>query len=124
MARPSVLTTAIATAALVFGAGAVSAGTLDSSVNIKNNSSWEIHQVYVSPIDKTDWGDNLLKGNVVESKGGSVEIFKIACDTYDVRLVDEDGAMCIVPDISLCAEKDAWVVEDEDLLACQADSAE
>ncbi len=122
MTRFSILTTAIATAALVFGAGAVSAGTLDSVVNIQNNSSWEIHQVYVSPIDKAEWGDNLLKGNVVEAKGGSVEIFKIACDTYDVRLIDEDGGECVVPDISLCAEKDAWVIEDEDLLACQANT--
>lgn len=120
MDRNYLLTTALTTAALFFGAGAATAGTMDSSVNIQNNSSWEIHQIYVAPIDTTDWGDNLLKGDVVEAEGGSVEIFKIACDTYDVRLVDEDGAECIVPDISLCAERDAWVVEDEDLLACQA----
>ena len=41
------------------------------------------------------------------------------CDDYDVKLVDEDGDSCVVGGVTLCADSDAWVITDEDLLACQ-----
>jgi|CXWL01.1.fsa_nt_gi hypothetical protein len=123
MAKLSTMAAAIATLGLVCSGGAY-AGTMDSVVNIKNNTSWEIHQIFLSPVDEENWGENLLGLDVVQAKGGSVEVRKIACDTYDVRLVDEDGAVCIVGGVKLCANQDAWEFDDEDLLACQAATKE
>jgi len=99
--------------------GAVAAGSYDSVVNINNQSSWDIHEMYLSSTDTTDWGPDQLGEHVI----GNDETFKlhgIPCDDYDVRLVDEDGDACVVGGVTLCADQDAWVISDDDLLACQA----
>jgi len=106
--------------AMAFCASGAIAGTMDSSISIHNQSSWEIHQIYLSPIDQEAWGEDLLRGKTIDARGGILDVKKIACDTYDVRLVDEQGAVCIVRNANLCADTETWVFDDEELLACQA----
>jgi hypothetical protein len=99
-------------------AGSAWAGKYDSVVTIQNDSSWDIHQMYLSSTEDENWGPDQLGEQVI----GSEESFKlhgIPCDDYDVKLVDEDGDECVVGGVSLCAKSDAWVISDEDLLTCQ-----
>ncbi len=107
----------ILVAALV--SGVVLAGAYDSVVSIRNKSSWDIHEMYLSSTDSDDWGPDQLGEHVI----GNGETFKlngIPCDDYDVKLVDEDGDECVVGGVQLCADADSWVISDDDLLECQS----
>lgn len=98
----------------VFAAGS------DASVVIRNDSSWAIHQLFISSVDTQEWGPDQLGEHVIDTGGGTYTLTDIPCGAYDVQLIDEDGDECIVGDVGLCASKGAWVITDEDLLACQA----
>lgn len=88
-----------------------------ASVTIHNGSSWAFFQLFISPVNQESWGPDLL-GNQVVPSGESVHISG-DCDTYDIKLVDEDGDECVVTDVDICSSGETWTVDDEDLLACQ-----
>lgn len=104
-------------------AGAATAGSYDSVVTIQNNSSWDIHQLYLSSTENEQWGPDQLGEKVIVG-GDSFKLHGIPCDDYDVKLVDEDGDECVVGGVTLCADNDAWTINDDDLLSCQAATEE
>lgn len=93
----------------------------DSKVVIVNKSSWAIHEMYLSPTKSTDWGPDQLGKQTIQN-GDKFTLSGVPCGKWDVKVVDEDGDECIVEDVSLCADTDKWVINDKDLLACQAKS--
>lgn len=108
---------ALVAAAGLLASPAGAAGS-DSKVVVKNLSHWAIHQMYFSPTEQREWGDDQLGNHTIET-GGSFTLTGVPCDSYDVRVVDEDGDECVVEDVALCADKEKWVINDKDLLACQ-----
>ena len=54
--------------------------------------------------------------------GGSFKLNNIPCDSYDVKLIDEDGDQCVVGGVDLCAQSDHWVITSDELVACQKKS--
>jgi len=104
--------------ALAF-AGSAQAGKYDSVVTVRNNSLWEIHQMYLSSVDEEEWGPDQLGEQIIDAEGGGFKLSGVPCDSYDVRLVDEDGDECVVREVDLCAGSETWVITDEDLLTCQ-----
>jgi hypothetical protein len=84
-----------------------------------NYSDWTITQLYLSSSSSPNWGPDQLGSTVVSSGGGSFALGGIACDTYDVKLVDEDSDECILKGVPLCGGQEQWTVTSEDLLACQ-----
>lgn len=108
-------------AVAVFAASAASASENDSKVVITNKSSWAIHQFYLSPRSEREWGPDQL-GNKTIGHGETFTLTGVPCAAYDVRVIDEDGDECILEDVGLCATKDTWVINDQDLLGCQAAS--
>ena len=104
--------------AMAIGPVVVRAGAYDSVVKVVNQSMWDIDELYLSSTAQEDWGPDQLGDEVVAS-GDSFQLRGIPCDDYDVKLVDEDGDSCVVGGVTLCADSDAWVISDEDLLACQ-----
>lgn len=107
--------------ASLVAAPAFAAGS-DASVVIRNDSAWEIHQLFISSVDTTEWGPDQLGAEVIGAAGGTYTLTDIPCGAYDVQLIDEDGDECIVGDVALCAAKGQWVITDEDLLTCQAET--
>jgi len=93
----------------------------DSVIVIENQSDWEIHQLYLSSTQDEEWGADQLGDEVIES-GDSYQLHQIPCDDYDVKLVDEDGDVCVVDDVSLCGDDHSWVIDNDDLLSCQAET--
>ncbi|MEO8673324.1 MAG: hypothetical protein ABI411_18570 [Tahibacter sp.] len=91
----------------------------DSKVTVVNQSKWAIHEMYFSQTDKSEWGDDQLGKQTIKT-GGTFTLTGVPCDKWDVKLVDEDGDQCIVENVGLCADADKWVINDSDLLACQA----
>jgi len=89
-----------------------------SSVKIKNDSSWAIHQLFLTPFDSTEWGPDQLGSDTVKS-GEALELQKIECDTYDIKLVHEMGDVCIVQDIDLCLQNASWTLDNTELVGCE-----
>jgi len=99
--------------------GPVAADSSDSKIVIKNNSAWAIHQLFLSPTEEREWGEDQLGKHTVNT-GDSFTLSGVPCRAYDVRLVDEDGDECIVEDVGICASSNTWVIDNEDLVGCQA----
>ncbi len=112
------LRVAFAVAAACFALSA-SAG---SQIQIHNQSSWTINELYLSPTSVEEWGPDQLGENVVEP-GQYVDFSSVPCGDYDIRLVDEDGDVCIVRDVRLCDDA-AYTLDDDDLLDCEANTDE
>lgn len=90
-----------------------------ATVTVVNQSDWTIVELYLSPVDESAWGPDQLADKVIEP-GASFKLTGIPCDTWDVRLVDEDGDQCVVEAVDICANKDTWTITSKDLLRCQA----
>ena len=90
-----------------------------ASLTLVNRSDWTLTELYLSATSRSSWGPDQLGEGVVGAGGGSVALNGIACDSYDVRLVDEDGDECLLSDVALCGGREQWVITSEDLLACQ-----
>lgn len=93
-----------------------------SNVTIKNRSDWSIQNLFLSPVDTDDWGPDQL-GDEVIGTGDTFTLTGVPCDSYDVRLVDEDGDECIVAEVDICSDG-GWVISNDDLLECEAETAE
>lgn len=100
----------------------VPAAAQASNVTIKNKSDWSIQHFFLSPTDVEKWGPDQLGDDVVGT-GDTFTLTGVPCDTFDVRLVDEDGDECIVTEVDICADN-GWVISNDDLLECQAETEE
>jgi hypothetical protein len=95
----------------------------NSIIHIKNTSDWEIHHLFLSPADQEHWGPDQL-GHQVIAVGGSFELHKVPCGTWDVKIVDEDGDECVMSGVDICASKEGWVITNDALLECENDSGD
>jgi hypothetical protein len=87
------------------------------ALTIQNVSNYVIHEMYMTANDDNSWGPDLLGGDVLlPGEEGRVPAF--SCAEYDLRLIDDDGGECIVNDIDLCFQEQAWTVNDVTLDAC------
>lgn len=76
--------------------------------------------MYFSPASQSGWGSDYLGDEVLE-KGDSLTLSDVEAGTRDVMIVDEDGDKCVLEDVAISGS-DRWVINDEDLLGCQAGS--
>ena len=89
-----------------------------SNVTIKNKSDWSIQHFFLSPVETEEWGPDQL-GDEVIGTGDTFTLTGVPCDSYDVRLVDEDGDECVVAEVDICTNN-GWVINNDDLLDCEA----
>ncbi|HEU0030468.1 MAG TPA: hypothetical protein VFQ53_07545 [Kofleriaceae bacterium] len=88
-----------------------------SMLAIQNDSSFTFVEINLAPIDSTTFGPDLLGANVLDP-GERLEISDIDCDTYDIRVVDETNAMCILSAVDLCLDNAVWHIDDTELAIC------
>jgi hypothetical protein len=119
MKSVSRLAAGLALAAFALTATAALAAGKTANVKIVNKSEWTIHELYLSPVDDEAWGPDQLQQHVIKP-GETFTLSKIPCNSWDVRLVDEDGDECVVGGVDICGASDTWVINSKDLLACQA----
>lgn len=119
LSRALVLTVSIALGACisVSESGDTMPDPGDSTLTLTNGSSFAIYQLFVSPSTDRAWGPDQLGADVL-LPGESVTLTGVTCNSWDIRLVDEDGDECIMEDVSLCFDDAEWQVTDEDLLVC------
>ena len=92
-----------------------------STVEVKNESDWIIEEFFMSPSDDRDWGQDLLGDEVMEP-GDSLTLTNIACDYWDLLLVDEDGDECVLEEVDLCGDRAEWDLTNDELLNCIEDT--
>lgn len=86
-----------------------SARTAATSVNIVNNSSKEISNVYLSHVNANDWSGNQL-GNATIPAGQSFTLNNVACDQQQVRVIAEDADGCFLSTVVDCGDSAVWTV--------------
>jgi hypothetical protein len=108
---------AVMLAAAVALLGACGGG--DSSLTIRNSSSFAIIEINLSSVDDADWGPDLLGAEILEP-GDVLELSEIDCGDYDIRIIDEDGDECVLSAVELCFNDAVWNITDTDLAVCVA----
>jgi hypothetical protein len=92
-----------------------------AKVTITNLSDWQLDHLYLSPAEETEWGPDQLAEEVI-AKGDKFILTDIPCNTWDIKVVDEDGDECVIEAVDLCNETAEWKITSKDLLACQEKS--
>jgi len=87
------------------------------SLTIRNDSSYGIYQLHLSPSDNESWGEDLLGGDpLLPGEAGTAPV--VDCAKYDLRLVDDENVECIIQDIDLCFNDEDWTLNDTVLAVC------
>lgn len=89
-----------------------------ASVKILNKSDWEIHHFFLSSTEEEEWGPDQLGDDVIGT-GDSFTLKSIPCDSYDVKLIDEDDDECVVEEVDICGGSEQWTITNQILLGCQ-----
>ncbi len=97
------------------------ASAANATVTVANQSEWEIHQFFLAPSETDKWGADQLSDEVI-GKGESFKLNNIPCDTYDVKLVDEEGDECVVEAVDICGGKGTWTITSKALVECQKET--
>ena len=62
------------------------------SFTVTNDTNWDMHYCYINACTESEWGDDLLSGDVIAAgESYTFEIGSADNDSYDIWLVDLDG---------------------------------
>ncbi|MBL8112255.1 MAG: hypothetical protein JNK60_05185 [Acidobacteria bacterium] len=89
-------------------------------VKIVNQSDVDLHGLFLSPVDAGEWGPDLLEGDVLGARGGTIRLGRLPCGRWDLRIVDADGDACVLEDVDLCKGEGEWKLTNKLLARCQA----
>lgn len=87
------------------------------SVNIVNNSSREIRNVYLSQVDVDDWGANQL-GDTTISPGHSFTLSNVTCDQQQIKVIGEDQDGCFLSAVVACGSNATWTITNDTVADC------
>jgi len=88
-----------------------------TSVNIVNNSSRELRNVYLSHVDSDDWGGNQL-GNSTIPAGQSFNLNISSWDQQQVKVIGEDQDGCFVSTVVTCGNSATWTISNDTATDC------
>lgn len=88
-------------------------------VKIVNDSRLAIHEIYLSRTYE-DWGMDRLGLRTLEP-GYQLKINTLAAGRYDLMLVDEDGDVCDIRDMSISGDRTV-TIDTHALLRCERSS--
>lgn len=88
---------------ITFAAAAWISAADAAELEIVNESLKSIQHLYIAPAGGRDWGRDLLSGAqpATIGPGDHRTIADLAPATYDLRLIDEDGAECEIQGIEV-----------------------
>ncbi len=89
-----------------------------ATATLVNETSFEIHRLFLSPSSASHWGPDQLGKDILEP-GYEFTLSGMPCDDYDIKLVDEHGDECVIEGDYLCGDAGSWILTDEELLGCQ-----
>jgi len=88
-----------------------------TSLNIVNNSTRTIRNVYLSHVGSDDWGSNQL-GNSVISPSQSFQLSNISCDSQQIQVIAEDEDGCFLSTPVTCEQSSSWTVTNDTARDC------
>lgn len=94
-----------------------SARSTSSSVNIVNNSSRQIRNVYLSHVDVDDWGGNQLGGATI-APGQSFTLSNFSCDAQQIKVIGEDQDGCFLSAVVACGTSSTWTITNDTAADC------
>lgn len=83
-----------------------------NSITVVNNSQRSIHHIYLSPVDRNEWGPDQLGGSVVDS-GGSYTLNDVSCSGSGIRVISEDQNGCFLNYVASCAGNSVWTITND-----------
>ncbi|MFN0253618.1 MAG: hypothetical protein ACKV2T_42515 [Kofleriaceae bacterium] len=83
-------------------------GVADATIEVANDSNYIIDELYLTDVNSSSWGRNLLGGDGLFPDESIV--IGVECGFYDALLVDESGVQCEVLDLDLCLNDALWVI--------------
>ncbi len=89
-------------------AALLGACTTTSSISVDNQSDFTITELYLTDVNSSSWGPNLVSNNQL-LPGDTVRI-DTTCGTYDAKLVDETGVTCELNSLDLCLDNALWII--------------
>jgi hypothetical protein len=90
--------------------------TPSTSVNLANNSSREIRNVYSSHVGANDWSGNLLGQQAIAA--GQSSSVSITCDSQQVKVIAEDQEGCFASTVVACGENSSWTITNDTARDC------
>lgn len=93
------------------------ARTTTTSINIVNNSSRTIVNVYLSHANADDWSGNQLGGATI-APGQSFSLGNVACDQQQVKVIGEDQDGCFVSAVVTCDNSSDWTINNDTARDC------
>ena len=96
----------------------VSRAQPSTSVNIVNNSSREIRNVYLSHVDADDWSGDQLSNNATIAPGQSYNLNNLACDQQQVKVIAEDQDGCFLSTVVTCGSSSTWTITNDTARDC------
>lgn len=112
---------ALAAVALLCSLAPAAQAADTATVTIHNKSDWKLDHFYLSPAAESEWGPDQL-GEKVIGTGEKFTLTGVPCNTWDIKVIDEDGDECVIEKVDLCKDNSQWTVTNKELLACQADT--
>ncbi len=88
-----------------------------TSVNIVNNSSREIRNVYSSHVDADDWSADLLTQGAITA-GQSYNLSNVTCDGQQVKIIAEDQDGCFSSTVLSCGQSSSWAITNDTARDC------
>lgn len=88
----------------------------DGLLVIDNDSSFDLYEIYVTPVDVYDWGPDRLDGDILRPDERLT--LGLGCDYYDALVVDEYGHECEIRDLDVCYESLSLRITDGLLADC------
>ena len=95
-----------------------SARTASTSVNIVNNSSRAIRNVYLSHVNVDDWSNNQLSDGATIAPGQSYNLSNVACDQQQAKVIGEDQDGCFVSTVVNCGDSATWTITNDTTRDC------
>ena len=89
-----------------------------TSVNIVNDSTREIRNVYLSHVNSDDWSDNQLSNGATIAAGQSYNLSNVACDQQQVKVIGEDQDGCFLSVVVSCGDSSTWTVTNDTARDC------
>lgn len=99
---------ALVTASFAGGCVIETNGSADSSLEVRNNSDYTIDELYLTDVNSSSWGSNLLGGDALFPNESFV--LGVDCGYYDALIVDETGVECELHDLDLCLNDALWMI--------------
>ena len=84
----------------------------ESTLLVVNDSDFAIDELFITDVDASGWGPDLLADNDLEP-GEQILVTDIQCDVYDVLLIDEEGVECQLLGLDLCFDDATWVIDND-----------